>query len=92
MTMESHESQILSAIAVLGEKIDNIRDDVGKLTTTVSGNGNLGLATRVDRLEQTEAREKNTKKSRISIFSAILVGFFTIISSIGGAALLIFFS
>lgn len=80
------ESKILAAISSLEVKMDNLKDDVNRLTKVViDGNGSLGLVTRTDRLEQSHERlekiqETNTK-GRWGILAAIIGGLIVVAGS-----------
>lgn len=51
------QDQMLSVtLATLSEQIKALDEKIERMDHTIRGNGNPGLATRIDRLEQTEER------------------------------------
>ena len=89
MTMEA---KVLAAISRLDEKIDNIKADVERISSTLDGNGSIGIRTRVDRLERDAQRSNENKKSKWGLFSGIIISLTTIFVSLGGTALFIIFN
>ena len=86
---EDHE--ILAALATLDTKMDDMKDDIERLThVVIDGNGQPGLITRVDRLEQIATRQATNSnmgtKGRWNIISSIIGGLVA-----GAAVLLVFF-
>lgn len=85
---EDHE--ILAAIATLDTKMDGMKDDIERLThVVIDGNGQPGLVTRVDRLEQVASRRNTNSdigaKGRWNLLSSIIGGL------VAGAATIVIF-
>jgi len=88
---EDHE--VLAAIATLDTKMDGMKDDIERLTRVViDGNGQPGLVTRVDRLEQVSTQRTTSSnigaKGRWNIISSIIGG---MVAAIGTALIFFFF-
>lgn len=92
MTQESSPSiiNVLAAIASIDVKIDNIKEDVERLTHTVIGNGQEGLVVQVDRLKQNEVHNKEVRAKSLTFRAIIIGGLLTVVGSVGGAGIVVF--
>lgn len=67
------QDQMLSVtLATLSEQIKSLDEKVERIDHTIRGNGNPGLATRIDRLEQTEERRTWAGRTMIGALFALI--------------------
>ena len=61
----------------LSEKVDDVKDEVEKVSHTLNGNGTPGLKLEVDRLKQSEARRRWLNRAIMGAVLSIIVWLIT---------------
>lgn len=56
MSSTSFEQRVLEALGELAEKAETLEREMGQVSYAIFGNGEPGIKTRLDRVEQNEAR------------------------------------
>lgn len=81
------QEDIPAKIAVMEERISDIKEDVGELKRHVLGNGKAGLNTRTDRLEQAARIQLEKNKYTKWFVGAVIVAAIGSLLSTGGTLL-----